>query len=279
MRFVVADEHRTFGESVRAAIGDWEPVREPELGTWQDDRDESLDARLAAVGFTVLWDDDALEGATVAGALELGRALAPVCLVDEATLGAPLWVDGCARHGMGADALAVPLPSGRLALARPRGEWYPEATLDGSGTVRMEVTIERELDVDEAGDRWCAWSAATLAYFAGLGGRALELAAEHARSRQQFGAPLASLQAVQSRLADAALAIDAATLLAWSPDDGVGPRAAALAWAGDACCEVAAGAVQVHGAIGFALESGLHRFYRRARAVHTWTTAACAAAR
>jgi hypothetical protein len=35
----------------------------------------------------------------------------------------------------------------------------------------------------------------------------------------------------------------------------------------------------VHGAVGFALESGLHVHYRRARSVHAWADAACAAAR
>jgi alkylation response protein AidB-like acyl-CoA dehydrogenase len=31
----------------------------------------------------------------------------------------------------------------------------------------------------------------------------------------------------------------------------------------------------VHGAIGFALESGLHRFYRRAKATQVWAAAVC----
>lgn len=279
MRFEVAAEHRAFGESVRAALGEWEPTREPELGAWQDDRDADLDARLAAVGYSELWADDELLGAAVAGGLELGRALTPVCAVDEATLGAPLWVDGRARHALGVDAFAIPKAAGGLALARPRSEPVPEATLDGSGTVRVEAGEPELFDPRDAAARWEAWSAATLAYLAGLGARALELAVEHARIREQFGAPLASLPAVQSRLADAALAVDATTLLAWEPSERAGPRATALAWAGAACCDVAASAIQVHGATGFALESGLHRFHRRALAVHQWAAAACAAAR
>lgn len=279
MRFEVTEEHRTFAQSVRAAIADWEAPREPELGTWQDDRDRALDARLAAVGWSELWSDGELVGPAVAGARELGRAVAPVCAIDEATLGAPLWVDGRARHGAETHVFAVPRAGGGLGLARPVAELAPEPTLDGSGTVRVEVAIEQELDPLAAAERWRAWSAATLAYLAGLGGRALELAVEHARSREQFGKPLAALPAVQSRLADGALAVDAMTLLAWSRDDVLGPRAAALFWAGAACCDVAAGAIQVHGAIGFALESGLHRFHRRARALHAWAGAACFAAR
>ena len=279
MRFEVSSEHRAFAESVRAAVGSWEPPREPELGTWQDDRDDALGARLGAVGFVELWLDDDLHGAGVAGALELGRACAPICVVDEATLGGPLWVEGRARHALAADVLVTPLPGGGLAPARRVADPAREATLDGSGTVRVEVEVGEALPQADAAARWRAWSAATLGYLAGLGERALELAVEHARTREQFGAPLAQLPAVRTRLADAALAVDATTLLAWSPDDGTGPWASALAWAGDACCDVTASAIQVHGAIGFALESGLHRSYRRARSVHAWASAAGLAAR
>ena len=35
MRFAVSDELRLFGESIRSAIGDWEPPSEPELGSWR----------------------------------------------------------------------------------------------------------------------------------------------------------------------------------------------------------------------------------------------------
>ena len=53
----------------------------------------------------------------------------------------------------------------------------------------------------------------------------------------------------------------------------------ALLWAGDACCEVTASAHQVHGAVGFALESGLHLYYRRARSTQAWAAAVCLALR
>ena len=52
-----------------------------------------------------------------------------------------------------------------------------------------------------------------------------------------------------------------------------------LRWAGSACCDVTASAQQVHGAIGFALETGLHVYYRRARAAQAWAVAACDALR
>jgi Acyl-CoA dehydrogenase, C-terminal domain len=280
MTFDVPAELTLFAESVRTAIGDWYPPREPDLGAWYDDRDDDLAARLADVGWSELWAGEELLGAVVAGAVELGRAAAPVSLVDEQTLGAPLHVDGRARHGRGAASLATPRHHGGLALATPAGEGRAEPTLDGNGTIIVEVGAAGELEPVAAAACWRAWNAATLGYLAGLASRSLERAVEHARAREQFGAPLASLPAVQSRLADAALATDALALLAWSAtaNDG-GIQDGELRWAGSACCDVTASAQQVHGAVGFALESGLHAHYRRARSVSTWAVAVCDALR
>jgi alkylation response protein AidB-like acyl-CoA dehydrogenase len=85
---------------------------------------------------------------------------------------------------------------------------------------------------------------------------------------------------VQSRLADAALASDAISLLAWAAasNDG-GVQDGELRWAGTACSEVTATSHQVHGAVGFALETGLHVFHRRARSLQAWTSAVCDALR
>ena len=280
MRFDVSDELRLFAESVSGAIGDWTAPREPELGAWQDDRDDMLAARLADAGWGDLWAGEEILGAVVAGGVELGRAAVPVSVVDEATLGAPLWVDGRARHGRDAASLAVPRRGGRLGIGPPSSEARPEVTLDGTGTVRVDVDAVGELEEVAAIACWRAWNAATLAYFAGLAARALEVAVAHAKTREQFGAPIAALPAVQSRLADAALATDALLLLAWAAaaNEG-GLQDAELRWAGPACCDVTASAHQVHGAVGFALETGLHVYHRRARATQAWAAAVCTAAR
>jgi len=252
MRFTVDPELELFAESVRGAIGSWEAPLEPAFGTWQDDRDGALAARLAAVGWGELWADPALLGPAVAGGIELGRAVAPLCLVDDATLGGPLGMDGRVRHG-----------AGRV----DGGEREP--TLDGTGTVRR-VTSHAPPDPE----RLPVWGAVTLAYLAGLADRAVTMAVEHARSREQFGAPLAALPAVQAHLADAALARDGLVLCAWAaaaPETGF--PAATLAWAGGACRELTAHVQQVHGGIGFALEGGVHRYYRRAKSVQVWVDA------
>ena len=66
------------------------------------------------------------------------------------------------------------------------------------------------------------------------------------------------------REAEAALAAGAARAApAAAPEAGF--PAATLAWAGGACREVTAHVQQVYGGIGFALEGGIHRYYRRAK--------------
>lgn len=279
MRFAVADELALFAESVRGVVGRWEPEREPDLGAWLDDRDDALAARLAEAGWADLGSEADALGPAVAGAFELGRTCAPVCLLDETTLGGTLCVEGRARHGERATALAVPGTGGALALAAPVGAPVRERTLDGSGVVRVEIEIRDELPPPVAELHLRAWSAVTLGYLAGLADRALERAVAHVGSREQFGAPLSALPAVQARLADAALARDALGLLAWRAAGEPGLGHAERAWAGEACCDVTATAHQVHGALGFALETGLHSLHRRARSIHVWSAAVSAALR
>jgi Acyl-CoA dehydrogenase, C-terminal domain len=274
MRFTVAPEHALFAESVVGAIGGWAPVLEPVFGTWWDERDEALSNRLAAAGWEALWEDAELLGPAVAGAIELGRAVAPLSLVDEATLGAPLCVDGRARHGTGRESVAVLHESGTLGLAAiARGE--PEPTLDGTGTLR--VAIGGVAPATDPAAMLHVWAAVTLGYYAGLADAAVATALAHVTSREQFGAPLGALAAVQGRLADAALARDGLLLVAWAASDPeAGFPADALAWAGNACRGVAGEVLQVHGGIGFALEGGVHRFFRRAKTVQVWTDAVLA---
>lgn len=252
MRFTVDPELDLFAESVRAALAGWEAPLQPVFGEWHDDRDDDLATRLAAAGWAELWGDPALLHPAVAGGIELGRVVAPLSLVDEATLGAPLAVGGRVRHGEGRVTGGV-----------------REPTLDGTGTVRGP-----EAAAPPEPERLRAWGIVTLAYLAGLADGALEKALAHARSREQFGAPLAALPAVQARLADAALARDSLVLVAWAaaePDAGF--PADSLAWAGGACREVTVHVQQVHGAVGFALEGGVHRYYRRAKTVQVWVEA------
>jgi alkylation response protein AidB-like acyl-CoA dehydrogenase len=103
---------------------------------------------------------------------------------------------------------------------------------------------------------------------AGVIERALEMTAEHARSRVQFGRPIGSFQAVAQRLADAYIDVEAARLTmwqaAWLLDRG---READLAvatakfWAAEAGHRVAHTAVHVHGGMGIDVTYPVHRYF------------------
>jgi acyl-CoA dehydrogenase len=107
---------------------------------------------------------------------------------------------------------------------------------------------------------------------AGVIERALEMTAEHARNRVQFGRPIGSFQAVAQRLADAYIDVEAARLTmwqaAWLLDRG---READLAvatakfWAAEAGHRVAHTAVHVHGGIGIDVTYPVHRYFVAAK--------------
>jgi alkylation response protein AidB-like acyl-CoA dehydrogenase len=107
---------------------------------------------------------------------------------------------------------------------------------------------------------------------AGIAGRALELTAEYARSRAQFGKPIGSFQAVAQRLADAFIDAEAIRLTmwqaAWRLSEGL-PCGAEVAtakfWAADAGHRVAHTAVHVHGGVGIDLSYPLHRYFTAAK--------------
>jgi alkylation response protein AidB-like acyl-CoA dehydrogenase len=114
---------------------------------------------------------------------------------------------------------------------------------------------------------------ATLALEAvGIGKRALELAIEHAKEREQFGRKIGVYQAVSHQLADTFVETELARSLAywaaWSvaEDDEQAPIAAAAAksYASDAAVAACERSIQVHGGIGFTWEHVLHEYYKRA---------------
>ena len=125
----------------------------------------------------------------VAGAFELGRAVAPVCLLDEATLGAPLAIGGRATRSGGRGPAPCLSPVGARSRAT---RWRPitraDARRDGHGP-RFSRRA-RGFAPDDAEARWTAWTAATLSYLAGVANASFEAALNHARVREQFGRPL-----------------------------------------------------------------------------------------
>ena len=107
----------------------------------------------------------------------------------------------------------------------------------------------------------------------GVSERALEMTVEYVKDRKQFGVPVGAYQAVSHRCAqmllDTEKARSATAQAAWSADanpEGLAEAAAmAKAAASDAGREVTAGAIQMHGGIGFTWEADVHWLYKRAQ--------------
>lgn len=108
--------------------------------------------------------------------------------------------------------------------------------------------------------------------------RALDIAVEHAKTREQFGKPIGTFQAVGHRLADTYADLQIARSLAyraaWSvhtgapdADEAVAAAAACVAETATAGCERA---IQVLGGTGFTWESPLHRLYKRGQWIGSW---------
>jgi alkylation response protein AidB-like acyl-CoA dehydrogenase len=103
--------------------------------------------------------------------------------------------------------------------------------------------------------------------------RLTELAADHARTRRQFGVPIGSFQAVKHRVADMVVAVEigerSAETLAWALSAGENefPVVAGTMFAhnADAYVAVAESALQVLGGIGFTEDFPAQLYVKRAR--------------
>lgn len=106
----------------------------------------------------------------------------------------------------------------------------------------------------------------------GIAQAALEEAVHYAKEGQAFGAPIASLQAIQFKLADMAMRIDGARLLTWRAADlkgrhvrYTGEAAMAKLAASETATFVAHQALQIFGGNGYVTEYPAERHYRDAR--------------
>ena len=102
----------------------------------------------------------------------------------------------------------------------------------------------------------------------GVAERALRIAAAYTTQREQFGRPIGSFQAVQQRLADAFIDVEAIRWTTWHAawliaHERPADRAARIAkfWAAEAGARVAASAQHVHGGIGIDTTYPLHRYF------------------
>ena len=168
---------------------------------------------------------------------------------------------------------AVPLPMRRLHVLTEE----PLYTVDVEG---VQIGAEDVLASGAAAEELLARTndvaaVLSLAYAVGAAERSLDLSLEHASSREQFGRPIGSFQAVAHRCVDMRTDVDACRYLAyqaaWAVDHADAESAeaavsAAKSFANEAMRRVQRSAHQVHGAIGFTLEHDLQLFTRRLKA-------------
>jgi len=122
----------------------------------------------------------------------------------------------------------------------------------------------------ELADRACLAAAADSA---GITQRVLDDTVTYVGQREQFGRPIGSFQAVKHQLADLKVALEVSTALLDQAADlvqeGDALAAVTVSMANHLCCHTAAVAcgvaIQMHGAIGYTWELGLHRYLKRAK--------------
>jgi 3-oxocholest-4-en-26-oyl-CoA dehydrogenase beta subunit len=159
----------------------------------------------------------------------------------------------------------------------PGVELTPQRTSDGDTVARLDLagapgqalgaldgTIARRL-----GELLTVCAAAEQL---GVTEGALSLTASYAKTREQFGRPIGSFQAVSQRLADGFIDILAQRLTLWAAvwrlSEGLPAEvevATAKLWAADAGHRLAHTTVHVHGGVGIDLDSEAHRYFTSAK--------------
>ena len=193
------------------------------------------------------------------------------------------WVlDGTARHvldGDRADRLAVVTDAGVFIAAANQVSVRREAVFDpvlhvadlSFNEVRVPDSDRLTIDRERAHHIALTGMAITTV---GACQRILDLVLEHVSSREQFGVPIGSFQAVQHKAADMHVAVQRARALAYfaaltiAADDPRRRLAAAMAKASAGECQslVFRHGLQLHGAMGFTWENDLQFALKRAKA-------------
>jgi alkylation response protein AidB-like acyl-CoA dehydrogenase len=210
---------------------------------------------------------------------DLARRLLPAVAAGDAAVGVagpglPTMV------GAGAQIVFVWVDGDLYALEGSAASGASRRSIDGSRhfvDVRSGTSPETAIAEGDVADRlWRsandrgAWAAA--AVLVGVADRLVDMAAQYAKARLQFGRPIGSFQAVKHHLADALVRLEFARPLvygaAWALDVGEAGAARhvslAKAAASDAGSLAASVALQVHGAIGYTWEHDLHLWMKRA---------------
>jgi alkylation response protein AidB-like acyl-CoA dehydrogenase len=196
------------------------------------------------------------------------------------------WQDGLeavlvtASEGGKAQLFLVPANAAGLTATREKNlglQALPTAELRLAG---VRVPVSARLGGDAGANLAAIVNRGRVALAAaavGVARAAFECARDYAKERQTFGAPIATRQSIAFKLADMAIEIDGARLLAWEAawrldQGGDATREAALArhQAQRVALEVTDGAVQVFGGHGYTREYLPELHLRNARGFATF---------
>jgi alkylation response protein AidB-like acyl-CoA dehydrogenase len=178
--------------------------------------------------------------------------------------------------------LVLLVAGGNVWRASPRGRLV---SIDGARRLFEVEPIEAVAGAaggaagaaTEAAMRFGVLASAALLLGAGRG--LLDLAAGHARRREQFGRPIGAFQAVKHALADVLIGLEFARPLLYAAAIAIGADAAtatrdvaaARVTCADAARRAARTALQVHGAIGYTQECDVSLWLAKVRALSaTW---------
>ena len=289
MRFAFTDDQKLFADGLRDLLAK-ECTPAQERAAWDDGagHDFTLWNHLGEMGvFGMLVPEAAggLGGTEIDLVLlleELGRAAVPGPIFETAAVVAPALGDGATVGTAALDgspyvphahvASVVLVPGGVMRTASST-----VSAVDAIDGGRRLFTVDGAVEpfaYDEAlaFDRGALGAAA---YLVGLSERMIDVAAEYARQREQYGRPIGVNQAVKHLLADALLKVEfakpAVYRAAWSVAEGEPTRARdvsmAKAFASDAAYRTSRSAMQVHGAIGYTWEADLQLWMKKAWAL------------
>ena len=289
MRFAFTDDQRLFAEGLRDLLAK-ECTPAHVRAVWDDGagHDVALWNHLAEMGvFGMLVPERAggLGGTEVDLVLlleELGRAAVPGPIFESAAVVAPALGDAATvgtaaldgspyvPHAHVASLVLVPVVCS--GPPTPRSPPSTRSTVAGGSSPSTAPVEAFDYDEALAFDRGAL---AAAAYLVGLSERMIDVAAEYARQREQYGRPIGVNQAVKHLLADALLKVEfakpAVYRAAWSVAEDEPTRARdvsmAKAFASDAAYRTSRSAMQVHGAIGYTWEADLQLWMKKAWAL------------
>jgi hypothetical protein len=165
------------------------------------------------------------------------------------------------------DKAELPPPISRTAVDPTR----PTATINLDGAEPVEVLRLSDPSADRVRRELVLLTTAEL-----VGGmqKALGQTVDYAKSREQFGRPIGSFQAIKHRLADMYVATEqaraavqlAAIECAGDADSASPAMASAARWVPRSAIEVFEHAIHLHGAMGYSWEIDAHLHLRRALA-------------